>query len=64
MRAYMPGSMAAYMPQSMAGLGWTSPGTPLRGLGTPWNQMTPPRVPLNRPGGSVSASGLATAGHW
>jgi len=67
LQAYMPTSMAgmrAYMPNSMAGLGWVSPGTPLRGLGRPWNQMSPPNVPANRPGGSVSASGFASAGGW
>lgn len=64
MAAYMPNSMAAYMPNSMGRLAWTSPGTPLRGLGRNWNAITPPRVAMNRPGGSVSASGLASPGSW
>jgi hypothetical protein len=45
------------------GLGWTSPGSTLRGL----NAYMPGQargMAVNRPGGSVSASGLASAGTW
>lgn len=70
MNAYM---LNAYMPHSMGRLGWTSPGTPLRGLGARpgptaahWGGggMTLPAFAAGRPGGSVSASGLASAGGW
>lgn len=70
MNAYM---MNAYMPHSMGRLGWTSPGTPLRGLGARpgptaahWGGggMQLPTFAAGRPGGSVSASGLASAGTW
>lgn len=71
MDAYMlhGGGMRAYMPHSMGRLGWTSPGTPLRGLGRPAAQwggggMQLPTFAAGRPGGSVSASGLASAGTW
>lgn len=70
MNAYM---MNAYMPHSMGRLGWTSPGTPLRGLGARpgptaahWGGggMQLPTFAAGRPGGAVSASGLASAGTW
>lgn len=61
--------VGAYMRPS--GMGWVSPGSPLRGLrglrgvGA---YMQPPGAPaapnMNRPGGSVSMSGLAQAGSW
>lgn len=56
----------AYMPRG-AGMGWVSPGTPLalRGLGNMrayMGQSMP--AAANRPGGTVSASGLAAAGGW
>jgi hypothetical protein len=56
--------LRAYMPQ---GIGWVSPGTPLRGLGRTGAYMSKgaPMAPaMNRPGGSVSMSGLAQAGSW
>lgn len=58
LRAYMPGG-------GMGSLGWTSPGTPLRGLGRTGAYMRQPVAPaMNRPGGSVNASGLAMAGGY
>lgn len=60
--------LAAYMRPSSA-LGWMSPGTPLRGLGRVGrvgaymaNGNMAPNV--NRPGGSVSMSGLAMPGGY
>jgi hypothetical protein len=44
-------------------LGWTSPGTPLRGLRA-YMPGQAPAPAMNRPGGSVSMSGLASAGGW
>jgi hypothetical protein len=48
------------------GIGWVSPGSTLRGLGRTAAYMpgtvSPPN--MNRPGGSVSMSGLASAGGW
>jgi hypothetical protein len=54
----------AYMPRSP--LGWVSPGTPLRGLGNMRAYMpgAPMAANVHRPGGSVSVSGLASAGTW
>lgn len=51
----------AYMQRP--GLGWTSPGSTLRGLKAYMPGQAMP-MPVNRPGGSVSASGLASAGTW
>jgi hypothetical protein len=57
--------MGAYMRPSSA-LGWMSPGTPLRGLGRVGAYMRGGNMPpnMNRPGGSVSMSGLAMAGGY
>jgi hypothetical protein len=57
--------LGAYMQRTA--LGWTSPGTPLRGLGRTGAYMaagSPMPAATNRPGGSVSMSGLASAGSW
>jgi len=55
-------ALAAYQPGTVR-LGWTSPGSTLRGLRAymPGQNAAPA---MNRPGGSVSASGLASAGGW
>lgn len=55
----------AYMRPSSA-LGWMSPGTPLRGLGRVGAYMPHGNMPpnMNRPGGSVSMSGLAMPGGY
>lgn len=57
--------LRAYMPSSA--LGWVSPGSTLRGLGRVGAYMSrgAPMAPaMNRPGGSVSMSGLAMPGSW
>ena len=56
--------LRAYMrPQSA--LGWVSPGSPLRGLGRVGAYMQGNMPPnMNRPGGSVSMSGLAMPGGY
>ncbi len=58
--------LGAYMQRTA--LGWTSPGSQLRGLGRVGAYMQPAGAPapmnVGRPGGSVSMSGLAAAGSW
>lgn len=57
------GGLNAYM--RPAGLGWTSPGATLRGLRAYMPGRGGPMAPAtNRPGGSVSPSGLAMAGSY
>lgn len=57
--------LRAYMRPSSA-LGWVSPGSPLRGLGRVGAYMGAGNMPpnMNRPGGSVSMSGLAMPGGY
>lgn len=56
--------LRAYMRPSSA-LGWVSPGSPLRGLGRVGAYMAGNMPPnMNRPGGSVSMSGLAMPGGY
>jgi len=57
--------LRAYMRPSSA-LGWVSPGSPLRGLGRVGAYMSHgnPAPNMNRPGGSVSMSGLAMPGGY
>lgn len=58
--------LGAYQPGTVR-LGWTSPGTPLRGLGNMrayMNRGAPVAPNMNRPGGSVTVAGLAQAGSW
>lgn len=60
--------MAAYMQRPLGQLAWTSPGSTLRGLGRTGAYMPVRGAPIapavNRPGGSVSISGLAHPGGW
>jgi hypothetical protein len=60
------GGLNAYMqPRGMGALAWTSPGSQLRGLRAYMPTRGAPMAPaMNRPGGSVSPSGLAMAGSY
>lgn len=59
-------ALSAYQPGTVRNLGWTSPGSTLRGFrglnAYMPGQMAAPM--MGRPGGSVSPSGLASAGGW
>lgn len=56
-------ALAAYQPGSGVRLGWTSPGSTLRGLKA-YMPGQAPAPAMHRPGGSVSASGFASPGGW